>query len=53
MNSQIEKAMEGFPDLQKHGQFVYGQEFTDLLKYQVSQLMEKAMETIMLNAREE
>lgn len=53
MNSQIEKVMKGFPDLQKHGQFIYGQEFTDLLKYQVSQLMEKAMETIVLNAREE
>ena len=53
MNSQIEETMKDFPDLQKHGQFVYGQEFTDLLKYQVSQLMEKAMETIMLNAREE
>jgi len=50
VNSRIKN---DFPDLQKHGQFVYGQEYTDLLKYQVSQLLSKAMDTIVLNAREE
>lgn len=49
VNSRIKN---DFPDLQKHGQFVYGQEYTDLLKYQVSQLLSKAMDTIVLNARE-